>query len=304
MTASDPRRIVFFGSPNAAVTVVEALAAAGHEIVGVVTRPPRRRGRGSGSSPTLVEEWASRNGVPVSYAPADAESWCLRADVGVVVAYGRMIPSSLLSICPMLNVHFSVLPRWRGAAPVERAILAGDTATGVSIMELEETLDTGAVHEVRTTAIDDGDTTASLTERLAELGAEALLEVLSRDAGVATPQSGNATYAEKIAPDERLIDWTRPAVEVRRVVRALEAYTWVGDTRLKVLECDTPAVDGGPLAVGEVDTTGRVGTGDGPVRLVTVQPEGRRPMGALEWLGGLRGRAPVRLSSERGQAPR
>lgn len=300
MTAGESRRVVFFGTPEAAVVVLDALSSAGHEITGVVTQPPRRRGRGAELSPTPVETWSTARGIQVVHRPSEAEGWCDESDLGVVVAYGRLIPPGLLNRCPMLNVHFSVLPRWRGAAPVERAILAGDVETGVSIMELEETLDTGATFAVRTTPIRDDDTSRTLTSRLAVLGAVELLQVLAVDRPPRTPQNGEASYARKIEPEERVIDWSRESATIRRQVRALDAWCWAGDKRLGIRSCAPAGADGLESAVpGTVSRDGRVATGDGALVLERVRPEGRREMDATAWLSGLRSEAPVVLSAER-----
>lgn len=297
MNVGESRKIVFFGSPPAAVVVLEALISGGHEVVGAVTQPPRRRSRGGGASPTAVEQCADLHGVPVVHAPAEAEAWCDAADIGVVVAYGRLIPGRLLARCRMLNVHFSLLPRWRGAAPVERAILAGDAETGVSIMEVEETLDTGAVLAVRRTPIGEDDSTESLTMRLAVIGADAMLGVLAAGDRPGAPQVGDASYANKIDAEERIIDWSDDASAIRRRVRALEAWCWCGDRRLGVRSCDATDVDlPGRPAPGTVFPDGTVATGNGTVFLRRVTPEGRREMEATEWLTGLRASGPVILS--------
>lgn len=294
MTSDGPRKIVFFGSPPAAVVVAERLVEAGHEIVGAVTQPPRRRGRGGAQSPTAVEEWAVRRGVTVVHTSADAGQWLEGCDLGVVVAYGRIIPARLLALCPMLNVHFSLLPRWRGAAPVERAILAGDVETGVSIMELEETLDTGPTFATRSTAIRADDTAASLTSRLAALGAEALIEVLATVDPEKVAQTGEVSYADKIDPAECVIDWSGTSIAIERQIRALDAWCWVGDRRLKVRSCSCPTDpqhghDSSPTpATGTVMVDGRVRTGDGWLVLGRVQPEGKRAMDVSAWLSGLR----------------
>lgn len=300
MTEGAGRRIVFFGSPEAAVVVLDALVSAGHEIVGVVTQPPRRRGRGSVLSPTPVEAWSKARGLPVVHGPSEADRWCNEADLGVVVAYGRLIPARLLDACPMLNVHFSALPRWRGAAPVERAILAGDAETGVSIMELEESLDTGATFAVRTTPIRDDDTCESLTSRLAVMGAAELMQVLAADHPPKTPQRGDVTYASKIEPGERIIDWSRDSASIRRQVRALDAWCWFGDRRLGIRSCSPAGPEGlAPAVPGTVSRDGRVLTGDGALLLGRVRPEGKREMEATAWLSGVRTGSPVVLADTR-----
>lgn len=277
------RRIVFLGSPTAAVTVLEALHRAGHEIALVVTRPDVRRGRGSAHVPTAVKSWAIEHHLEVTDDLRRVAQFADGETLGVVVAYGRIIPPDLLEKMPMVNVHFSLLPRWRGAAPVERAILEGDSTTGVCIMDVAEGLDTGDVYTCAATDIDTSDTTATLTDRLAHMGAELLVEVLRTDLASAVPQSGDPTYARKIDKSEHLIDWTATADYVHRKVRALAAVTFVNGKRLRILEC---GVTDDAREIGVVDDGGHVGCASGSVTLVRVQPEGRSPMSFREWANG------------------
>src|ERR1022692_2797206 len=190
-------RLAFLGTPEASVVSLRALVQAGHDVAIVITRPDRRRGRGSELSASPVKVAALELGLRVSDQIGDLDG--LDLECGVVVAYGALIRAAVLERLPMLNVHFSLLPRWRGAAPVERAILAGDEVTGVSIMSLEAALDTGPVHLVRPLVV--GEKTASeLTRELAHVGAEALIEVLASPELMSNPraQAGPATYAEKL----------------------------------------------------------------------------------------------------------
>jgi methionyl-tRNA formyltransferase len=205
--------------------------------------------------------------------------------LGVVVAFGRLIPVSVLKLVPMINIHFSLLPRWRGAAPVERAIMAGDEKTGVCIMDIEATLDTGAVYAMQEVVISPTSTTMSLTAELADAGAELLVRTLRTGLGTPVPQSGDVTHAAKISRDELKIDWSRTAEEIRRQVRAVRAFTEIDGQRLRVLEVDLGPSDSA-LAIGVVDSQGCVGTGDGTVSLRRVQPEGKSAMDADSWLRG------------------
>ncbi|MGH9094850.1 MAG: methionyl-tRNA formyltransferase, partial [Acidimicrobiales bacterium] len=211
------------GSPYAAAVSLRALVAAGHDVVLVVSRPDTRRGRGGPSSPSPVKAAATELGLRVSDQPMDAAE--SGAELGVVVAYGRIIKPDVLGRLPMVNVHFSLLPRWRGAAPVERAILAGDRPTGVCLMALEEGLDTGPVYRRQAVAIGESETAVQLRDRLATLGARLLTEALSDGLGEPEPQDGEVTYAAKIEPEDLHLAWGRPAEELHRVVRVGRAWT-------------------------------------------------------------------------------
>jgi methionyl-tRNA formyltransferase len=206
-----------------------------------------------------------------------------------VVAYGQLIKPHALAVLPMVNVHFSLLPRWRGAAPVERAILAGDEETGVCLMQVEEGLDTGGVFGCERVAITPRTTAAGLRAELVRLGVDLLVRRLQAGLGSPQPQQGEATYAAKLEPSELAIDWSRPAVELDRLVRVGGAWTRFRGHRLKVLAAEPVAADAGdaPLAPGELAGV-RVGTGDGILVLTTVQPEGKAPMPADAWQRGAR----------------
>ncbi|MGH9070218.1 MAG: methionyl-tRNA formyltransferase, partial [Acidimicrobiales bacterium] len=222
------------------------------------------------------------------------------ADLGVVVAYGTLIKAAVLDQVPMVNLHFSLLPRWRGAAPVERAILAGDTVTGVCLMALDEGLDTGPIYASRQVAIGDTESADELRERLAQLGTELLVERLSGGfEGLGTPRSqrGEPTYAPKVSREDLHLDWRRPASELARVVRCGRAWTTLDGRRLLVVHArafaafpDPGPVDPGPVDPGPVDpgklTGTLVVTASGALELVEVQPEGRVPMPAADWLRG------------------
>lgn len=262
-----------------------ALAAAGHDVRVVLTRPDRRRGRGARPSPSPVKVEAERLGVPVVH---DADALVgAGAELGVVVAYGRILPARLLDALPMLNLHFSLLPRWRGAAPVERAILAGDEVTGVCVMGVEPTLDTGPVYASAAVPIGPGEHLGPLRRRLAEQGARMLVDLLAGPLPVPRAQVGDPTYAEKLRPAELELHWERPAGELERVVRLDGAWSTFRGRRLRVLDAGAvaaPGVGGAPGALrGDV-----VVAGVGALRLLRVQPEGRAPMPAATWLRGAR----------------
>ncbi len=291
---AEVRPLVFLGTPPAAAVVLERLVEAGFEIGHVVTRPDAKRGRGSSLSPSPVKEVALRLGIPVSHGLEWVVSHQDKNLLGIVVAYGRIIPASILAHTPMINIHFSLLPRWRGAAPVERAILAGDTTTGVCIMDIEETLDTGAVYARDEVAITEASTSVSLTNELARVGAELLVHTLKDGLGTPTPQGDGETYAKKISSEEQRIDWSMSAVQVHRQVRALRSFAVLGGSRIKILE--VALVDGdATLAPGEVESDCYVGTGQGDLLLVRVQPEGKGPMPAADWMRGLASLAPTQF---------
>lgn len=291
-------RVVFAGSPEAAVVVLDALVSDGVDVVRVVTQPDTRRGRGNQSSPTPVKLRALELNIEVretveDLVPVADES--SRIDAVIVVAYGRLIPKSLLEPAtgvPMLNVHFSLLPRWRGAAPVERAILEGDSTTGVCIMGMEETLDTGPVYAVCETTIEDDDTTSSLTKRLAELGAKELIDVLRRWPVDAVQQSGETTYAHKITARDLVIDWSNSATSIERQVRAVAAHTTTGaGRRVRILDAradhQLPETDS-DLAMGAYAGNSRIVCGSGSLLVTRVQPEGKSGMSFDAWANGAR----------------
>lgn len=279
------RRLAFLGTPEVAVPPLEALDDAGHDVVVAVTRPDRRRGRGGATSPSPVKAAAARRGIPVAHdldAVLTAEP-----ELGVVVAYGRLIPERVLAAVPMVNLHFSLLPRWRGAAPVERALLAGDPVTGVCVMGVEAGLDTGPVYARRQVAIAEDDDLATLRRRLVAVGTRLLVDTLAGPLPEPVPQEGEATYAAKLDPAELRLDWSLPAGHLERVVRLGRAWTTWRGRRLRVLAAEavpplaTPPAPG--ALVGEV-----VAAGDGALRLVTVQPEGKPAMAAATWRRGAR----------------
>ncbi len=296
-------KLVFFGTPADAVPALEALHEAGHDVALVVTQPDRRRGRRSEPSPSPVREAAETLGVPVRTPEKSSEVVdevaATGADIGVVVAFGQLLPPALLDAVPhgFVNVHFSLLPRWRGAAPVERAMLAGDRETGVCIMALEAGLDTGPVYARERTPIGGSETAGELRARLVTLGTELLVATLPRIPEVRPePQRGEPTYADKLSVDEFALDWEQSAEDLARVVRSGNprpgAWTTDHGTRLKVWRVRplSACIDAEP---GTVFGHTRVATGDGALELVEVQPEGRRAMDANAWLAGRRAPDPL-----------
>jgi methionyl-tRNA formyltransferase len=301
-----PRRLVYLGSPELAVPPLRALVGAGYEVAHVVSRADTRRGRGSQTTPSPVKAAALELGLPVSAAVDDVLD--VHADLGVVVAFGRLIKPPVLERLALVNLHFSLLPRWRGAAPVERAILAGDRRTGVCLMALEETLDTGGVFRRAEVDIGDEETLEELRARLVALGTDLLLDALANGFGPPAPQEGTPTQAPRIDPAELHLDWSRPAAELHRVVRLGRAWTTFRGRRLLVWSARLDArggADGSPgaaadgaggAAPGTLDEE-RVATGDGWLTLVEVQPEGRGRQDAAAWRHGARPEPGERLGS-------
>ena len=261
-----------------AVPPLRALVAAGFEVVAVVTRADARRGRGSDVSPSPVKAAALELGIPVLHRVEDVRD--LHVDLGVVVAFGRLIGPDVLAAVPMVNLHFSLLPRWRGAAPVERALLAGDTVTGVCLMQLDEGLDTGPVHACVEVPIGPEQTAAELRHELVAAGSALLVERLRVGLATPRPQQGEATYAAKLQPDERRLDWSAPALARHRTVRLGGAFTTLQGRRLRILEASVvDAAATGDTLVGDVV---------GGLRLLTVQPESKAPMPFSAFANGAR----------------
>ncbi len=262
---------------------LRAIHAAGFEVPIVVTRPDRRRGRGGSLSPSPVKAAALELGLSVTDdLSALAE---IEVDLAVVVAYGRIIPTAILERIPMVNLHFSLLPRWRGAAPVERAILAGDHRTGVCLMQVAEGLDTGDIHEVAAVDISEDDTLESLRMRLVEIGTSMVIRSLREGLSEPNPQVGEPMHAAKIDPSELRLDWQQPAVQIARVVRLGGAWTTFRGRRMKILRARVGDRD--DLAPGVIDGT-VVGTSAGSIELVELQPEGRSRVAAEDWRNGAR----------------
>lgn len=274
------RRIAYLGTPGLAVRPLRVLTEAGYDVPLVVSMPDRRRGRGKDLMPSPVKAAALDLGLPVSDDLTDLADLIENegVDLAVVVAFGRIIPASLLEELAFVNLHFSLLPRWRGAAPVERAILAGDDTTGVCLMDLDVELDTGAVYRRTETPIDPDETLDALRTRLVEIGTRQLVGALEDGFGKATPQEGDPVYAHKISAGEREIDWAQPASAIHRRVRVGGAYTTWEGKRFKIHRTRLAVGDGALV----------VPTGDGDLELLEVQPEGKPRMDASAWANGAR----------------
>lgn len=297
-------RLAFLGTPDFAVAALAAIVAAGHEVVCVYSQPPAPRGRGQELRPSPVQAFAEAHGIAVR-APASmrdpgeiAAFAALDLDAAVVVAFGQILPGAVLD-APRLgsyNVHASLLPRWRGAAPIQRAIMAGDRVTGVQVMRMTEGLDEGPVLASATLRIDALETAATLHDRLAAAGAQLIVGALAEiEAGraVATPQSENGvTYARKISPKFARLDWTKPGLVLDRKIRGMSPFpgAWFelpgdkGPVRVKALLSAFEDATGAPGVT--LDDWLLVGTGEGAVRLLRVQREGRGPQEAEAFLRG------------------
>lgn len=291
-------RVVFMGTPEFSVPVLDALVTAGHEVVCVYCQPPRPAGRGKKDRPSPVQQRAEALGLPVRHPVSlktpetQADFAALDADVAVVVAYGLILPQAVLDAPRFgcLNIHASLLPRWRGAAPIHRAIMAGDTETGICIMQMDAGLDTGPVRKTSRIPIGPDETTATLHDRLSALGAVEVVAVLGNlDAypPVAQPVEG-ITYADKIDKAEARVDWTRPAHEVDRQIRGLSpfpgAWTVHDGTRIKLLSSRLADGKGAPGTV-RLDPL-RVTCGTGAVELIRLQRAGKAVQSASQFLNG------------------
>ena len=296
-----PNRLVYFGTPAMAVAPLRCLVAAGFTVACVVTGVDKRRGRGAELSPTPVGSAAHQLQIPVVHTVA--ESLAFGADLGVVVAYGKLIPATVLRTLPMINVHFSLLPRWRGAAPVERALLSGDATTGVCIMALAEGLDIGPIYAVQEIMIDAQATGDSLRADLVELGSRMLVDGLMAGLPNPSPQIGHHTYAAKITPDDLRLDLTRAASELDRVIRLGGAYTTWRSKRLRIHEASVTNDSGSSGSINnDFGSPGSMSgdvmvCGEGGLRLIVVQPEGKPKMNAADWLRGIRFEQTERLGS-------
>ncbi len=298
-------RIVYLGTPADAVPPLRALVDAGHDVALVITQPDRRRSRGAGADPSPVKTAALDLGVPV-LTPEKAREVVddVRASgavLGVVVAFGQLLPTALLDALPhgFVNLHFSLLPRWRGAAPVERAILAGDPTTGVDLMRIEAGLDTGPVFASVTVPIGPEETAGELHARLVTAGTQLLVEQLDAvPTATPVPQQGEATYAEKLDVGEFRLDPQQSATTLARVVRAGNprpgAWFSLHGRRVKVWRAHVaPAGTEVPGPPGTLGGHGELVAGDGVLVLDEVQPEGKRAMPAAAWRSGVRGEARV-----------
>ncbi len=298
-------RIAFLGTPDFAVAALDALVAAGHEVACVYSQPPAPRGRGQELKPSPVHAYALERGIPVRTPvsmrdPDEVAAFAaLNLDAGVVVAFGQILPAAVLD-APKLgcfNLHASLLPRWRGAAPIQRAIMAGDKLTGVEVMQMTEGLDEGPVLASESLRIDALETAGTLHDRLVQVGAGLLARTMAaveRGEVAATPQSPDGeTYAKKIRPKEARIAWAKPAAEVDRKIRGLSPFpgawfelpTEKGPLRVKAL---LSQIEDGAGAPGEaLDDALLIACGEGAVRLLRVQREGRGPQDAQTFLRGL-----------------
>ena len=310
-----PLRVIFMGTPEFSVPTLRAIADAGHEIEAVYTQPPRAAGRrGLELTPSPVQREAQRLGVevrtPVSLKnEAEQQAFhALRADVAVVVAYGLLLPKPILEAPRLgcLNGHASLLPRWRGAAPIQRAIMSGDTETGMMVMRMEEGLDTGPVAMVEKCAIGPDMTAGDLHDRLMSLGARLIVQALARlERGAltfTTQATAGVTYAKKIDKAETRLDWTRPAGEVHDRIRGLSPFpgAWceaeIGGRleRLKLLR--STLSDGAGEPGGILDGRLTVACGSGAIRLVEVQRAGGKPIAVQEFLRGAKLEKGMRFS--------
>ena len=302
-TSHPSLRLIFAGTPDFAAEALHALIQSPHEIVAVYTQPDRPAGRGQKLTPSPVKQLALQHQLtvlqPVSLktAEATAQLRALDADVMVVAAYGLILPPEVLEIprYGCLNIHASLLPRWRGAAPIQRAILAGDSETGITIMQMDKGLDTGAMLLKLTCPITGKDTAASLHDRLASLGAEAIITALDQlPTLTATPQDDReATYAAKLTKQEAVIDWCRPAEELDRQIRAFNpwpvAQTCVNGQTLRIWSAQslTDKANASPGTVIGCDKQGiDIACGEGVLRLTRLQPAGSKPMDVAAFLNG------------------
>ena len=296
-------RIAFAGSPAAAVPSLRRLAASPHELVAVITRDDSPRGRKRVLTPTPVAEAAEELGLPViranRLAGVQDQLLALNADLGVVVAYGGLIREPLLSAPRLgwINLHFSLLPRWRGAAPVQHAIIAGDTETGAAVFRLVDELDAGPVYAELRRPIGRHETAGHLLDELATSGAELLnkvVDTLADGSAEPTEQRGEVTLAPKLGLADARIDWSQPADRVFARIRGVTpepgAFTELDEARVKVLDAAVDH-DGTTLPPGSFELRGGrllAGTGSAPIELVTVQPAGKRPMSGVDWWRGRR----------------
>ena len=297
-----PLRLIFMGTPDFAVPTLIELAAAGHDIAAVYTRAAKPAGRGMGLQITPIEREARRLAIPVftprtlKNEPEQAQFRGHEADAAVVIAYGLILPKPILE-APRLgcfNVHASLLPRWRGAAPINRAVMAGDKQTGITIMQMDEGLDTGAMALAERTPIEADDTAGDLHYVLARIGAGLMTRALvaaERGSLQLTPQpEQGVTYAEKILKSETRIDWSRPAAAVHDHIRGLSPWpgAWFEHEGVRVKVLRSTLAQGGSEPGTVLDDRLTIACGDGTVRLVLVQRAGKQPMSADEFLRGAR----------------
>ncbi len=295
-----PLRLAFLGTPDFSVPALHAVRQAGHAVARVYTQPPRPAGRGQADRPSAVHAAAQAAGIPVAHPTSlkdptvQQDFAALDLDVAVVVAYGLILPKAILEAPRLgcLNIHASLLPRWRGAAPIQRAILAGDAETGVTIMQMDQGLDTGAMLLREAIPIAPDDTGSTLHDKLAALGARMIVDALARaEAGTltATPQPDEGvTYAQKIDKAETRLDWRKPAAELERTVRAFAPLAWFdlpgGKERLRVIGAELFDVEGAPGTV--LDDRLTIACGRGALRPLVVQRGGKAAMPVDAFLRG------------------
>lgn len=284
-----PTSIVFLGTPLVAAQSLRRLIEAGIDVRLVITGVPKRRGRGSSVEISPVHQVADEAGIVVAHDLAILDETTTDEGgplVGFVVAFGSILPEALLNRVPFVNLHFSKLPRWRGAAPVERAILAGDPEVGVCLMRIDKGLDEGAIIGSLSIPLDDAVSAEAVRSELCRLGTDMFISQVREGFGTENVQVGEPSYAKKIGAGDRRIDWHGSAVQAARVVRIGGAFTEVDGQRLKVV--DGRPSQGGPLP-GEValrDSAVVVGCGEGSLQLIKVQPEGKAVMDAMAWWNG------------------
>ena len=300
---TQPLRIIFAGTPDFAARHLQALIQSEHQIVGVYSQPDRPAGRGKKLKASEVKELALEHNLPV-FQPqslkndeALAELTSLNADIMIVVAYGLILPKAILEAPRLgcLNVHGSILPRWRGAAPIQRAIWAGDKQTGVTIMQMDEGLDTGDMLHISRCPISTTETSASLYTKLAELGPDALIETINKLAnGEITPEPQNdelANYAKKLSKEEADIDWSMSALQIERNIRSFNpwpmCFTQMGGQTVKIHQAQVMLQSGDPGQILSSDKNGVVvACGEHALCITQLQPQGKKPMAINDFLNG------------------
>ncbi|MDN3391346.1 methionyl-tRNA formyltransferase [Pseudoalteromonas sp. APC 3691] len=300
---TQPLRIIFAGTPDFAARHLQALIQSEHQIVGVYSQPDRPAGRGKKLKASEVKELALEHNLPV-FQPqslkndeALAELTSLNADIMIVVAYGLILPKAILEAPRLgcLNVHGSILPRWRGAAPIQRAIWAGDEQTGVTIMQMDEGLDTGDMLHISRCPISTTETSASLYTKLAELGPDALIETINKLAnGEITPEPQNdelANYAKKLSKEEADIDWSMSALQIERNIRSFNpwpmCFTQMGGQTVKIHQAQVVLQSGDPGQILSSDKNGVVvACGEHALCITQLQPQGKKPMAINDFLNG------------------
>ena len=295
------QRVAFLGTPELAVPMLRSLVENGIEVGHVITRVDKRRTRGNDLYPSPVKVAALELGLTVSHKVDDLieQHRDKPFDLAVVVAYGALIKPHVLAEIPMVNLHVSLLPKWRGAAPIERALLAGDAQTGVCLMQIEEGLDTGGVIGLRTMAITDSTTADDIRSQLIAEGSQLLIEQLKFGLDPVVPQTGRATYAEKIDSSELRINWSNSAREISRLIRLGNAWTIFRGKRLKIHHADVNLETSGE--VGSLVVTKNsvwVATSSGFLELKIVQPEGKPRMDIVSWINGTQPTHGEKLTSD------